>query len=494
MKKQAIKDLFRRYSDVIFPSDELGATRIMPKITVNEVKSDSLLFITDRVSDRDTAFDFSECCEIPIAAVASHTKNIIKAKCPIIRVKNPRAALAFAVSNSCMIDYEKIKIIGVTGTNGKTTTATLIYEMLRRCGYKAGFIGTGKIFSDGVLLSEETYSMTTPDPTLLYPSIAKMQNDGCEYIVMEISSHSISLGKIAPIRFEYAIFTNLDDDHLDFHGSKEEYFKAKLSLFSLAKRGLFNLDDEYSKRASQLVGCKVSTFGILNEGDAYATEISENDLSPVSFFYRAENLIFKAETRLIGQFNAYNALAALKCLIDLGIKPCIAKRALAQIKNVEGRMQSFDGEIRALIDYAHTPSAFINCLKSAKQSINSKQKLIVVFGCGGDRDKSKRSIFGMQAEKYADIIIITEDNSRCEKLESIVDDITSGIKQKKYEVIPDRETAIRRAFDLATCGDIVAVIGKGHERYKIVENEYIPFDERKIIIDAMKRKASSLCE
>ena len=294
MKKQAIKDLFRRYSDVIFPSDELGATRIVPKITVNEVKSDSLLFITDRVSDRDTAFDFSECCEIPIAAVASHTKNIIKAKSPIIRVGNPRAALAFAVSNSCMIDYEKIKIIGVTGTNGKTTTATLIYEMLRRCGYKAGFIGTGKIFSDGVLLSGETYSMTTPDPTLLYPSIAKMQNDGCEYIVMEISSHSISLGKIAPIRFEYAIFTNLDDDHLDFHGSKEEYFKAKLSLFSLAKRGLFNLDDEYSKRASQLVGCRVSTFGILNEGDAYATEISENNLSPVSFFYRAENLIFKA--------------------------------------------------------------------------------------------------------------------------------------------------------------------------------------------------------
>ena len=205
-------------------------------------------------------------------------------------------------------------------------------------------------------------------------------------------------------------------------------------------------------------------------------------------------MIFKAETRLIGQFNAYNALAALKCLIDLGIKPCIAKRALSEIENVEGRMQSFDGEIRALIDYAHTPSAFLNCLKSAKQSINSKQKLIVVFGCGGDRDKSKRSIFGMQAEKYADIIIITEDNSRCEKLESIVNDITSGIKHKKYEVIPDREMAIRRAFDLATCGDIVAVIGKGHERYKIIENEYIPFDERKIIIDAMKRKASSLCE
>jgi UDP-N-acetylmuramyl-tripeptide synthetase len=374
----------------------------------------------------------------------------------------------------------------VTGTNGKTTTATLIYKVLRTCGYKVGFVGAGKILSDDTLLTGDTYSMTTPDPTVLYPALSNMIKDGCKYVVMEVSSHSLALGKVAPIRFKYAVFTNLDKDHLDFHGSMEEYFRTKIGLFSLTERGLFNLDDEYSKKAFNLVDCKKSTFGILNEGDAYATEIYANGLSGISFYYREPNLIFKARSKLIGIFNAYNILAALKCVIDLGIKPCVAKTALERIEAIDGRMETIDGKITAVIDYAHTPAAFRNCLKTLKQCINSKQRLIVVFGCGGDRDKLKRPEFGKYAEAFADKIIITEDNCRNESFSSIVADIVSGMSSDAYKIIRDREEAIRYAFKSAKAGDLVAVIGKGHERYKIAGSEYLAFDERKIIQNALK--------
>ena len=254
------------------------------------------------------------------------------------------------------------------------------------------------------------------------------------------------------------------------------------------------MDDKYSRRAAGLAKCKVSTLGIINEADTYATEINIDNTRGASFFYRASNLIFKVKSNLTGAFNVYNTLAALKCVIDLGVKPCIAKGAIEKIKGVEGRMEVISSEVTAVIDYAHTPEAFYNCLNALKQGINAKQSLIVVFGCGGNRDKSKRSAFGMHAEALADKIIITEDNSRNEDFVDIANDIISGVSTKIYEVIKDRETAIRYAFKIAKQGDLVAVIGKGHERYKIVGEEYIPFDERKIIVDAMKQRVSSLCE
>lgn len=494
MKKMPLYKLFEGCTNIKYPTDEIYNLEIDASITVNEPEKNSILFITDKISQDNQAFDFSKISNAPCVAIASHNKEILYANCPIIRVGNVREALSYAASNSCDIDYKKIKFIGITGTNGKTTTATLIYKMLMQCGYKVGFIGTGKIISNGVTLSEETYSMTTPDPTLLYTSIERMSKDGCEYIVMEVSSHSIALDKISPITFEYAIFTNLDNDHLDFHGDKEEYFKTKLRLFSKTRQGLFNMDDNYARRAIDLVSCKTSTFGIINEADAYATEVYSDNKSYSSFFYRADNLIFKAKINLIGAFNVYNSLAALKCIIDLGVKACLAKRAIARITEIDGRMQVITGDVNVVIDYAHTPIAFYNCLKTSKQLINPKQKLIVVFGCGGERDKSKRSVFGMHAESLADRIIITEDNSRNESFNDIANDIISGINNKKFEVIQDRASAIRYAFKIANPGDLVAVIGKGHERYKIVGQEYIPFDERKIIIEALNQRVASLCE
>ena len=485
MNKNALRKIFDGYDDVIFTDNipEVNCFNICT--SPDKVKDNSLLFITEKADGAIDTFDTSRLKSRPAAIVASKAQALSSDTIPTIRVGNARTALSYALSNFYGIDYDKVKIIGITGTNGKTTTATLIYKILTASGYKAGFIGTGKIEINGVTVTDNKYSMTTPDPTELYPAISDMISKGCQYVVMEVSSHSIALGKIAPIKFSYAIFTNLDNDHLDFHKTKDEYFETKLKLFNSAKQGLFNLDDEYSSMAYRRVKCNRSSFGIINQGDAYATEIDIGGLCNSSFYYREKGLIFRAKTRLCGAFNVYNSLCALKCVIDLGIKPCIAKKALETIEKIDGRMEIINDDITVIIDYAHTPSAFYNSLKTLKQSIKNGQNMIAVFGCGGDRDKTKRPLFGKYASSLADKIIITEDNCRTESFDSIVFDIISGIKKAEYEVIRDREEAIRHAIRCARCGDVVAIIGKGHEKYKIVGKEYLPFDERGIVEDEL---------
>ena len=489
MKKISLEYLFCGYNDVQFQENLDRSVKLEPTLSISDHNEDKILFLTDKVNVQQAPFDPSELKSLPGAIVASYKRVILNDACPVIRVKDVRAALSYALSNLYSIRYDKLKFIAVTGTNGKTTTATLIYEILKRCGYKCGFIGTGKILSTDRTLSVEHYSMTTPDPTLLYPSIAKMQDDGCEYIVMEASSHSIALGKIAPITFEYAIFTNLDNDHLDFHKSIDNYYSTKVSLFERSKRGLFNADDKYAREAMKAVMCKTASFGVLYQGDAFATDIISDDLLGTSFIYHEKDIIIKIKTKLIGSFNVYNALAALKCVIDLGIKPCIAKEALENIQGVDGRMQIIDSDVKVVIDYAHTPMAFASCLKALKKGLCSDARLITVFGCGGDRDRSKRPIMGKTAAEISDVVIITEDNNRSENFSDIAKDIASGIKDSAFEIIPDRESAIRYALDIAEENDIVAVIGKGHERYKIENGKIIPFDEKELITDAlMKRK------
>lgn len=487
MKKLTIQEMFKGYGKIEIPTGINDDTLCDIAVFPNNTASDTLLFITDKIGIEKQSLDPSELKTTPFALVVSNKQEVSSYKCPTIRVESVRSALAYALSNSYGIDYDKTKIIGVTGTNGKTTTSTLIYEMLKKSGYPTGFIGTGKIISNDKVISDSIYSMTTPDPTVLYPAISKMIEDGCKYIVMEVSSHAIALGKIAPIKFEYAIFTNLDEDHLDFHGTKDEYFKAKLKLFKSAKNALFNLDDEYSRKAYGMTDCNKKTFGIINQGDAYVTEINTDCFAGSSFYYRQTNLIFKAKTQLPGAFNVYNSLAALKCVIDLGVKPCIAKKALESIDKVEGRMEIIQGKITVIIDYAHTPSAFYNCLKISNKNTNPGQNLIIVFGCGGDRDRNKRVFFGKYACEFASQIIITEDNCRNESFTSIATDIIKGIKDKEYKIIEDREKAIRYAINSATPGDTVAIIGKGHEKYKIVKDTYVPFDERKIVEDALDK-------
>ena len=469
--------------------------------SINEDKTIEIAFPTDNANGNSLFFYTEKEGEAPLeihfegtkpyAAIVNKNAIISASDVPLIKIDSVRAALAYAYSALHEIDYSKLKVIGVTGTNGKTTTATLIFEILTKAGYNVGFIGTGRILINEISLTNNEYSMTTPDPDLLYHSLALMQEAGCEYVVMEVSSHSLALNKVAPIIFEYAIFTNLSDEHLDFHTSKEAYYQTKLSLFKRTKQGLFNMDDPFSRRAYNEVGCNKSSIGILFDADVYATDIKTEPLTGSNFYYRAENLMFGIKTGLIGNFNIYNILCALKCAIDLGIKPCIAKDALEKNDGISGRMEMFRSDITVIIDYAHTVDAFYNCLKTVFFNNNQRQSSTIVFGCGGNRDKSKREPMGRIASRYATKIILTEDNNRDEPFCDIIADISKGIDAGCYRVIKNRESAIRAAISEAEEGDTIAIIGKGHEKYKIENGKYIPFDERRIIEDELRKRAEA---
>ena len=487
MNTITIKEIFGNES-VELPKEIDPEAKVSPILYDGDVKKDSLVFFTERIHGDNPPIKISFDSEPPYAAVVNKSQEIIESEVPLIKVKSVRRSLASAYSAENRIDYSRLKIIGITGTNGKTTTATIIYKVLRSIGYSVGFIGTGKILVNDNALSDEFYSMTTPDPSLLYSSLGIMQSEGCEYVVMEVSSHSLALGKVAPIKFKYAIFTNLSEEHSDFHPSLDEYYTTKLSLFKQAECGLFNVDDYYGRRAYNEVEIPKKSIGIIYEADATARDVITDFSVGSQFYYNAKNLSFKVKSALPGAFNIYNVMCALGCLTDIGIKPCIAKRAIEHIKGIDGRMEKYESDVTAVIDYAHTPDAFYNCLKTLKTSNNNRQNLIVVFGCGGDRDKKKRKEFGRLASQYAEKIILTEDNNRTETFADIIADIARGIDYKEYRVIRDRESAIRSAIYEARAGDTIAIIGKGHERYKIENGSSLPFDERAIIKDALIKR------
>lgn len=409
----------------------------------------------------------------------------------IIKVQNARYTYARLMWNFCRIEKNKSKFYAVTGTNGKTTTATMLYNIFTFSKIKCGFIGTGKIIIDGELVSDEDYSMTTPDPELLYPMIKRMQDAGCEKIVMEISSHSLYLYKVAPIIFECAMFTNLSEEHLDFHKNIEDYYTAKLSLFYQSKIGIFNVDDEYAKRA--LADLKFSTecysVGIKNNADSMAKDIISNAFKGISYIYREKERLFKIELNQGGIYNVSNSLLAVKCALLSGITPPQIKESFNELRSIDGRFELLSENPTVIIDYAHTVFAMENVLNFINSNKKQGQKVIAVFGCGGERDFFKRPKFAAISEKYSDLSIVTSDNSRNESSEKIIREIVSGFsKNSNFEVIENRKEAIRRAISLASDSDIVAIIGKGHERYNIDSDGYHKFDEKEIVKSALSER------
>ncbi len=445
--------------------------------SAEKVEAGDLLILIKPLSGKVPCYEASKE-RLPIAIVCESDAKISAKGADVIRVPSAREALAVAYSLFCKIDYEKLKIVGVTGTNGKTTTATLIKKILERSGKKVGFIGTGKIEIGERRITDDYYSMTTPDPSLLYPSLAKMQNEGCEYCVMEISSHAIALQKIAPITVECALFTNLSPEHLDFHRDMDDYFKTKLSLFEKSRQAIFNVDDKYGNLAATSYGKTKTTVGILTEADVSAYEIKNNGYSGYQYIYRGKGYSFLMRQRLPGAHNVYNVLMAVACSYALGVKPCIARAAIEEIYSISGRCEIIKDEITVIIDYAHTPGAFKNILSFAASQKKGKSKLHAVFGCGGERDRGKRPEMAKIAESAADRITVTADNSRNESTDAIIADILCGFRNmEKVSVISDRKEAINNAVAEAQNGDTVIICGKGAEKYNIDENGYHPFDD-----------------
>lgn len=425
----------------------------------------------------------------PLVLVCEKEKVNCDFDFPVIFVKNARLMTALIYSRFYGVDYSKTKFIGITGTNGKSSTAEMIRKILVHSGYSTGFIGTGKIEIGEKRLSGENYSMTTPDPDILYESIRKMQEIGCDFIVMEVSSHALYFDKVAPIPFELSVFTNLSQEHLDFHRDINEYFLSKLKLLSQTKKAVFNLDDRYSKKAFEMFLGEKSTVGIIWGADAVARDIKNRGFLGMDYIYREEKRAMKIRLKLAGAYNIYNSLMAIRAAVMLGVRPCIAKEAIENIEKIDGRFEIINSDIHIIIDYAHTPYALESFLKSINSIKTARQRLSVVFGCGGDRDKTKRPLMGKISEENADFVIITTDNSRNEKESDIISDILDGMSApEKRKVITSRQKAIEYAIISANDEDVVALIGKGHEKYNIDKSGYHFFDEREIISNALNKR------
>ncbi len=403
-----------------------------------------------------------------------------------VRVKDARAVLAFMYSRLYVPDIEKLRFTGVTGTNGKTTTSRLVYSILRKSGLSCIYFGTGRIEINDTRISPGFYSMTTPDPDVLYPALRRAIDCGCTDVVMEVSSHSLALGKVAPIHFSRAVFTNLSPEHLDFHKNMDEYANAKLRLFNSADVGIFNVDDKYSDMLIKRASCAAIKVGCLEIGDVniHAPEI--NGLYGSSYSYVTDNCSFIQKLRLPGAYNIYNSALALCCAISLGIPPKTAKAAVSEVSYIEGRMEKVHTAPNIYIDYAHTPAALEAALRLISASVQKRGRIITVFGCGGERDREKRPLMAAVAEKYSDAVVVTEDNCRNERLTDIFRDILVGFSGSAHKIIANRERAIEYAVTTAKEDDTVLIAGKGHEEYTIGAGGILPYSEKNAIYKALK--------
>lgn len=466
-----------------------GDAEIKIAASIEDCDEESALFILPRVSG-GYSVDIKDLNIRPALIIASKDFPA-PTGLKIIRHDNVRAAFALAYRELYKIRPGDFNLIAVTGTNGKTSTATLIYDILKKDGVKVGFIGTGMIKYGTHILTGEHYSMTTPDPDFLYSALSKMKDSGYKTVVMEASSHSIALSKLTGLVFDIGIFTNLSGEHLDFHKDMDEYFKVKASLFENCKRAIINIDDPYGERLYNIYKEKSISVGILKRADVFATDIELLGVLGSTFFYRTNSLITKIKTKLVGAFNVYNILMAMSAAIEFGIAPCIAKGVINEHSSIKGRLEIVWQDPIVIIDYAHTPFALENALKSLYSRFIYRQNIICLFGCGGERDTKKRPEFARIATKYARHTVITEDNSRGEPFEKIVSDILIGVRNKEcVTVIEERRTAIRYALSLAGRGDIVAIIGKGHEEYIIDKNGKRQFSERAIIKEYFEEAAA----
>lgn len=401
----------------------------------------------------------------------------------VIKVADSRKALALAAANFYAHPSKSMKLIGITGTNGKTTTTYLIQSILNLIEKKVGIIGTiENRIGDKVLHTERT----TPESLELQKLFYDMQKEQVTDVVMEVSSHSLALNRVAGCNFDIAIFTNLTQDHLDYHKTMESYKAAKGKLFEMCQSAVINMDDDAGLyMAEKANGKKIITTAIDREADLKAENIHIS-ADGVTFTLVYEKRDYTVKLNIPGKFSIYNALGAIgACILsDISIETIL--EGLLMNKGVPGRFQTIKSSkgFNAIVDYAHTPDGLKNILDTAHDFV--KGNIITVFGCGGDRDRTKRPLMGEIAGKLSDFCIITSDNPRTEQPELILDDVEIGTKRTgcSYEKIVDRKEAIFHAVKLAKPGDVVVIAGKGHENYQIFKNETIHFDDVEIVKEA----------
>lgn len=402
----------------------------------------------------------------------------------VIRVENAREALSYIAMNFYGNNHKNMNMIGVTGTNGKTSITYFLEAILQEAGIKNGVIGT-----TGARIGEETLDIniatsTTPDSLELHQILKAMYEKGVKAVIMEVTSHALELKKLDGVIFDHAIFTNLTQDHLDLHGTMENYANAKAKLFAQSNSSVLNLDDEYYNYMAEKAMGKIKTYSIEKSSDFRALDVKYS-ASSIEFLVNSHE--FKIP--IAGRFTVYNSLAVIATAFNLGIDAEIVKSALSKLKGVPGRIQSVKNtrEINIIVDYAHTPDGLKNIIEAVREF--TAGKVITVFGCGGDRDATKRPIMGEISAELSDFTIITSDNPRSENPENILSDVEVGISPitSNYIKIVDRREAIEKAISMAKKGDSIIIAGKGHENYQIFANETVHFDDVEVSIEALNR-------
>ena len=421
-----------------------------------------------------------------IAIVCEEFPPIINDKITYIKVKDSSIALGIIASNFYDNPSEHIKLIGITGTNGKTTTATLLFYLFRAFGYSVGLLSTVKNQINNEIISS---THTTPDALSLNALLREMIDKGCTHCFMEVSSHAIVQNRIAGISFKGAVFTNITHDHLDYHKTFDEYIKAKKRFFDLLSDNAFalvNKDDTNGEVMIQNTKALKRTYALKSLAD-FKCKVIENQFSGLQLNIDGSEVW----TKLIGSFNAYNLLAVYSTAILLKEDKINILTTLSTLNAVEGRFQyiSSDNGVVGIVDYAHTPDALTNVLKTIKDIRTGNEKVITVVGCGGDRDAQKRPIMSKIACEGSDKVIITSDNPRSEDPETIIKEMQKGVEAihyKKTVSIVDRKEAIKTACLLAEAGDIILVAGKGHEKYQEIKGVKYPFDDMEILQKNLK--------
>ena len=402
-----------------------------------------------------------------------------------IIVDDTRKAYAQISSNFYGNPSRKLKIIGVTGTNGKTSTCFFIKEMLNSMGVKCGIIGTVKNSWE----NDETESvLTTPEPKELHKLLSQMVEAGCEYCVMEVSSQALSQKRVYGIDFCATAITNITPEHLDYHGSMDAYINAKLELFQNSDFACVNIDDENIRNNLNKINCKTITYSTIQDKADYTAKNVVCNENGIKYEFVGMDCISRIQSELHGRFTVYNTLCAISLLLNLGFDMDKISKAVESLKSVKGRGEivQIPKNFTVMIDYAHTPDGLQNILTSVRDI--TKGKIILVFGCGGDRDKSKRAAMGRIAGELSNYAVVTTDNPRTENPLLIMNDILCGMEKAKSKiaVIENRRQAIEFALSKARKGDTVILAGKGHETYQIIGKEKIHFDEREIIEEYFK--------
>ncbi|KAB2337414.1 UDP-N-acetylmuramoyl-L-alanyl-D-glutamate--2,6-diaminopimelate ligase [Cytobacillus depressus] len=412
---------------------------------------------------------------------------------PVIVVRNSRRAMAILADSFYHQPSKKFHLIGITGTNGKTTTSHLIEKVLSDFGKKTGLIGT-MYTKIGDKKSE--VKNTTPDSLTLQRVFNQMVNEGVQSTVMEVSSHALDEGRIHGCDFDLAVFTNLTQDHLDYHKSMEEYRNAKSLLFSQLgsaygqnppKFAVLNIDDEVTDYYIKATAAHVLTYGIDKPADLRAMNI-QMTAAGTAFELQCPYGLYKVSIKLLGKFNVYNALAAIGAGIAFGVPIENIIQSIEGVKGVSGRFETVNAgqDFSVIVDYAHTPDSLENALKTVGEF--AKERVFVIVGCGGDRDRSKRPLMAQIACRFSTDAIFTSDNPRSEDLLDILHDMEEGVKGQKYKVIANRKGAIYYAVNNAAEGDVILIAGKGHETYQLIGNQVFDFDDRLVAKEAIEER------